>query len=126
MEGAGTDPVAQGRQAVLTELGSGSPSSSPKTHVSPYSTVLERARSVEHADGGAFSKAVIHACWFGRVDVIFDKPSHVLEVVYRDRHARKSVKHERVNSADGNERRIQRTGVQGFAILKSSDVCTAK
>jgi hypothetical protein len=66
------EPVAQGRQAVLMEFGSGSPSSSPNTHVTPYSTVSDRARSVAHAAGGWFWNAVTHARWFGRVDVILE------------------------------------------------------
>lgn len=63
--------MAQGRQAVLMEFGRGSPSSSAKTQVTPYSTVLERARRVAQAAGGAASKGVTHAFWLGRVVVIF-------------------------------------------------------
>lgn len=66
----GGEAVAQGRHAVLMDFGRGSPSSSAKTQVSPYSTVLERARRVAQADGGADSKGVTHGLWFERVAVI--------------------------------------------------------
>jgi predicted Rossmann-fold nucleotide-binding protein len=62
--------VAHGKQTELIEFGNKSPSSSAKTHWRPYSTVLESARSVAHAAGGAASKAVIQGCWFGRMEVI--------------------------------------------------------
>lgn len=62
MEVVVAESITQGRQAVLIELGSRSPSSSAKTHIKPYSTMLERARRVAHAAAGEFSYAVIQAC----------------------------------------------------------------